>query len=475
MMDRPIGSRYLLGEPLGRGGSGTVYRGQVRETGEAVAIKVLREDLASDPVVVARFLRERSVLMRVRDPHLVGIHDLVVEGEVLALVMDLVQGPDLSAYLHERGPLPAAEAAAITAGVVDALQAVHAAGVVHRDLKPANVLLDRADGRLRPRLSDFGIARLADGAGVTRTNEFLGTPSYIAPEMARGQTPTSAADIYSTGILLYELTTGTVPFPADSPFEVIRRHLDDEPKRPPGLPDALWAVIADCLQKQPEQRPDARRLRRGLDRSIEVLGGMPAHVMAAAPGAAGESSSTQPAHPAVGAAGAAAAAGPPVPVAGGSGGPPRSPTPDDEGTEVFSPTAQPHSGRGDSLPTMRDRTLAETPPHPRPAPAMPVWRETRVVRERVPASRVRHPAGPPVERPVYYAPPGPAPRRRRGVLGRLGRSCLMSLVSMLVIALVIAYLVQAALNSTWFQDVQSGVSQVQEWFSTVSRWLDSVS
>ncbi|MER5897143.1 serine/threonine-protein kinase [Streptomyces sp. NPDC001876] len=272
---RPVGSKYLLEEPLGRGATGTVWRARQRETagaeaavagqpGETVAIKVLKEELANDADVVMRFLRERSVLLRLTHPNIVRTRDLVVEGDLLALVMDLIDGPDLHRYLRENGPLTPVAAALLTAQIADALAASHADGVVHRDLKPANVLLDERDGAMHPMLTDFGIARLADSPGLTRTHEFVGTPAYVAPESAEGRPQTSAVDIYGAGILLYELVTGRPPFAGGTALEVLHRHLSEEPRRPGNVPEPLWTVIERCLRKNPDQRPSAVSLARAL-------------------------------------------------------------------------------------------------------------------------------------------------------------------------------------------------------------------
>ncbi|MPY60641.1 serine/threonine-protein kinase [Streptomyces spongiae] len=280
---RPVGSKYLLEEPLGRGATGTVWRARQRETagaeaavpgspGETVAIKVLKEELANDADIVMRFLRERSVLLRLTHPNIVRVRDLVVEGDLLALVMDLVDGPDLHRYLRENGPFTPVAAALLTAQIADALAASHADGVVHRDLKPANVLLQQQGGQMHPMLTDFGIARLADSPGLTRTSEFVGTPAYVAPEGAEGRPQTSAVDIYGAGILLYELVTGRPPFGGGSALEVLHQHLSAEPRRPSTVPDPLWTVIERCLRKSPEERPSAENLARGLRVVAEGIG-----------------------------------------------------------------------------------------------------------------------------------------------------------------------------------------------------------
>ncbi|MFJ1568527.1 serine/threonine-protein kinase [Streptomyces erythrochromogenes] len=272
---RPVGSKYLLEEPLGRGATGTVWRARQRETagaeaavagqpGETVAIKVLKEELAQDADIVMRFLRERSVLLRLTHPNIVRTRDLVVEGDLLALVMDLIEGPDLHRYLRENGPFTPVAASLLTAQIADALAASHADGVVHRDLKPANVLLDERAGQMKPMLTDFGIARLADSPGLTRTHEFVGTPAYVAPESAEGRPQTSAVDIYGAGILLYELLTGRPPFAGGTALEVLHRHLSEEPQRPSTVPEPLWTVIERCLRKEPNERPSAVSLARGL-------------------------------------------------------------------------------------------------------------------------------------------------------------------------------------------------------------------
>jgi serine/threonine-protein kinase len=260
VVGQPIGSRYELGIQLGRGAFGSVWRGTVRDTGEAVAIKVLLEELAADADVVTRFLRERTAMVNLRHRSLVSIRDLVVEGDVLALVLQLVEGPDLRAYLRGRGTLAPVEAALLVADVAEALAVAHAAQIIHRDVKPANVLLQPEDGGFRPLLTDFGIARLADAPSVTRTSQVVGTPYYLAPEVISGRQATSAVDVYSAGIMLLELILGHPPFRGKDAMEVFEAHQSAAPVRPPGVDDRLWSVVSAALAKDPAARPSAAEL-----------------------------------------------------------------------------------------------------------------------------------------------------------------------------------------------------------------------
>lgn len=254
-----VGSRYVATDMIGRGAFGTVFRGE----GPAgpVAIKLLRPDLATDPDVVDRFLRERSVLLRLRHPNLVSVHDLVAESDLLALVMDLIDGPDLRVHLRRHGPPAVPVAAGLVAGVADALAHTHAAGVIHRDLKPENVLL-RLDGAAPvPLLTDFGIADLAAAApGESTARTVVGTPGYLAPEVARGGTATPAADVYACGVLLYELVTGRMPAAGEHALAVLHRQLTEVPERPEEMPDELWRTVASCLAREPADRPSATEL-----------------------------------------------------------------------------------------------------------------------------------------------------------------------------------------------------------------------
>jgi serine/threonine protein kinase len=274
-MERALGSRYRLGDPLGQGAMGEVFLG-VDTAGREYAFKVLRRDLTASPDVVARFLQERSILVGLRHPNLVGVHDLVVEGDTVAIVMDRVPGGDLRRALSAEGALLPAEVARIGAGVAAALAVVHDAGVVHRDVKPENVLLDSSAVPAVPRLTDFGISRLITPTDTGRSTLLVGTPEYVAPELADGAEPSPAADLYSLGIVLYELCCGVTPFAGGSVLAVLRRHAELDPGRPDGIPDPLWDLVSWLLAKGPRGRPQsARQVATLLDALATDLRGVP--------------------------------------------------------------------------------------------------------------------------------------------------------------------------------------------------------
>ncbi len=256
---RALGSNYLLDSRIGRGATGQVWRGRRRDNGRPVAVKVLRSDLADEPETVARFLRERTTLTRVRHRNVARVHDLVAEGETLAIVMDLVDGEDLRGTMAAGG-LAEAEAVALLAQVADGLAAVHDAGIVHRDVKPENVLVERRAAQPVARLTDFGIARAAGDSSLTRATRLMGTTAYLAPELAAGRPATSASDVYSFGVMAYELLAGRRPFDGDNDAALLRAHLELPPTRPADLSEPLWATVDSCLAKAPEARPTAHEL-----------------------------------------------------------------------------------------------------------------------------------------------------------------------------------------------------------------------
>ncbi|WP_394361966.1 protein kinase [Amycolatopsis sp. SB7-3] len=292
-MERALGSRYRLGDLLGRGAMGQVFAG-TDQGGHEFAFKILRSDLTGDPDVVARFLQERSILVGLRHPNLVPVHDLVVEGETVAIVMESVHGGDLRTWLNATGTLLPSEVARTGAGIASALAEVHHAGVVHRDVKPENVLMDDSGSERIPRLTDFGISRLANSSDVGRSSLLAGTPQYVAPELAEGEEATAAADLYSLGIVLYELCCGVTPFAGRSMLQVVRQHAEYEPGRPDGIPDQLWDMISWLLAKGPRARPQsAKQVATMLEAMIPNLTGLPVALPLSTPPAAVSIAHTQ--------------------------------------------------------------------------------------------------------------------------------------------------------------------------------------
>ncbi|MFI6183958.1 protein kinase [Nonomuraea sp. NPDC051191] len=311
-----LGSRYVLLDEIGAGAMGTVWRARHRETGETVAVKMLRSNLAGDQDLVLRFVQERNVLRTLRHPHIVTMRDFVIEGERLALVMDLVEGGDLRGLLQQHGTLPPAVAAELMAQVAEALAAAHAMGVVHRDVKPGNVLIDGPTGQVR--LTDFGVARIVLGPGLTQTTSIIGTPAYLSPEVADGGPPTGAVDVYAVGLILYELMAGRPPFVGEHPMALLRQHAMAMPRRLPGMPDALWAVIAACTAKDPAGRPAAGQVAVALREAVPSVTGLAA-LPRVAKGEA-PSATSEPLPPPAGAGGAGPPSGGAVgvgPVGGG--------------------------------------------------------------------------------------------------------------------------------------------------------------
>ncbi|MDQ1250021.1 MAG: hypothetical protein QG597_4398 [Actinomycetota bacterium] len=270
---RPLGSGYVLLDVIGRGAMGEVWRARTR-AGEDVAVKVLRAGLADDPELVTRFLREREILTRLNHPNLVHVRDLVAEGSTLAIVMDLVPGPNLRQVLRTPGTLPPAMAGAAVLDVLHALAAAHVQGVVHRDVKPENVLLAEQDPVLA-RLTDFGIARLNDADPNSRLTGAIGTPEYMPAEILAGEAATQAVDVYAAGVVLYELLCGITPFAGGNTIAVLRRAADQPPGRPGGLPSDLWQLLAWMLQKQPALRPTSTAAAAALESLLPVLEQLP--------------------------------------------------------------------------------------------------------------------------------------------------------------------------------------------------------
>ncbi|PPH08792.1 serine/threonine protein kinase [Rathayibacter sp. AY1H3] len=277
----PLGARYRLFERIGSGAAGEVWR-VADAQGPDRAAKLLRGEHVHDAGLVERFVRERSVLTRLRHPHVVEVLDLVVEGETLGIVMELVGGGSLRELLRDEGTLPAVDALPVAASILDALAAAHAIGTVHRDVKPDNVLLAEGadDAGSAVRVSDFGIAHVV-AEGPRATTGVIGTPEYLSPEMLATGAAGPPSDVYSTGILLYELLCGRTPFAGPgADVAVAYRHVAMLPP-PLDLPPRLASLLDRMLAKDPASRPTAAEAAGILRRLSPALAGLPALPLAA--------------------------------------------------------------------------------------------------------------------------------------------------------------------------------------------------
>ncbi|MDY5584602.1 MAG: Stk1 family PASTA domain-containing Ser/Thr kinase [Arcanobacterium sp.] len=263
---RILGSRYEIGDLIGRGGMAQVHIGYDTRLSRTVAIKVLRADLAADPTFLARFRREAQSAAALNHPAIVSVYDTGEEqietatGRTVALpyiVMEYVRGQTVSKLLANGEALPIDESIQIIAGVLSALEYSHQEGIIHRDIKPGNIMMT-ADGKIK--VMDFGIARaIADSAAtMTSTNSVVGTAQYLSPEQARGEVVDARSDLYSTGCLLYELLTGKPPFQGDSAVAVAYQHVSEAPKPPssiaPDIPNAIDRAVMKSLAKRRESR-----------------------------------------------------------------------------------------------------------------------------------------------------------------------------------------------------------------------------
>jgi serine/threonine protein kinase len=287
----PIGSvvgTYRLLELLGEGGMGRVYLAEHVKLGRRVAVKMLRPEFASNPIAVSRFFSEARSVNRISHENIVEITDFLEKpGGDNCYIMELLRGEDLARRIERERFLPLPATLQIATQIANALSAVHAAGIVHRDLKPDNVfLIERSGNPYFVKLLDFGVAKLIDPATAgmqmhtTGAGQIIGTPEYMAPEQAAGQDVGPRSDIYALGVVLYRLTTGTLPFVAKNLGDLVYQHLTTPAARPSShsnlphvIPPALDELIVQLLAKDPAERPDAgpveERLRELLD-ELEV-------------------------------------------------------------------------------------------------------------------------------------------------------------------------------------------------------------
>ena len=268
-----LADRYVLESPIASGGMATVWQARDGVLARTVAVKVLHPHLAEDEEFLERFRREALAAARLSHPNIVSIYDTGSERSVddvprNYIVMEYCAGGTLTDIIQEHGPLDAQRASGITCGICDALAYAHSSGVVHRDIKPANVLLT-SDGTLK--VADFGIAKAAFGdADITTTGSILGTVTYLSPEQVQGEEPSARSDLYSLGVVLYEMLVGRPPFVEESQIAVAMKHARVEPPAPrsvrAGISRPVEAVVMKALQKNPGDRYEsAETMKRGLE------------------------------------------------------------------------------------------------------------------------------------------------------------------------------------------------------------------
>jgi serine/threonine-protein kinase len=271
---RLLDGRYAVTARIAHGGMATVYRATDTRLDREVALKVMHAELARDEEFVRRFIGEAKSVARLSHQNVVAVFDQGADGPFLYLAMEYVPGRTLKELLRDSGRFPVATALEIMAGVLDGLGAAHASGIVHRDVKPENVLMT-ADGRIK--VADFGLARALSAAGHTRAGLLIGTVAYVPPEQVTGGTTGPRGDVYSAGVMLFELLTGRLPFNGDTPLSIAYQHVNADVPAPsamaPGIPARVDQLVLAATSRDPARRPaDAGEFLRAVR---HVRGGLP--------------------------------------------------------------------------------------------------------------------------------------------------------------------------------------------------------
>ncbi|MFH1434322.1 MAG: protein kinase [Pseudomonadota bacterium] len=272
-----IAGRYEILQQLGTGGMGKVYRVKDRQIDEEVALKVLRPEIAADGRKIERFHNELKLARKISHGNVCRMYHLAFEEGIPYITMEYVAGEELASLIKRRGPVSVQEAVSIAAQVCDGLAEAHRVGIVHRDLKPQNIMIDEQGKAI---IMDFGIAHSVETSGATEEGMIIGTPDYMSPEQVSGKNVDGRSDIYSLGVILFELLTGTIPFDGDSPLSIALKHKTQEPPDPrdfnPDIPEVMAAMILKCMKKDQDKRyQGAGELLaelREIERSIAATG-----------------------------------------------------------------------------------------------------------------------------------------------------------------------------------------------------------
>ena len=274
MVERVLDGRYAIEVLVGSGGMADVYRAKDRLLERTVAVKILHRQYENDTEFIGRFQREAKAAARITHPNIVNVFDVGVAEGRHYIVMEYVPGRTLKERIKEEGPVPAVQALEIARQIAGALAQAHANNLVHCDIKPHNILV-MPDGNVK--VADFGIARAVTESTMTYNDNIMGSVHYFSPEQARGTIITPKSDVYSLGVVLYEMLTGRIPFDGNTAVSIARKHLEEEPQPirsiVPNIPPVVEALVTRMMAKEPALRPDSRLLVQDITRTEQMMHG----------------------------------------------------------------------------------------------------------------------------------------------------------------------------------------------------------